>query len=166
MFNVGILTASDKCSKGEREDKSGKTIRELITQLNAQVTEYTVIPDERPLIGAKLTEWSDKKGVDLIITTGGTGFAPRDVTPEATLDVIDKAAPGIAEAMRAEGIKKTPHAMLSREVCGIRGRTLIINLPGSPKAVRECLETILPALPHAIDIIKGEASECADPEKG
>ena len=165
MINVCILTASDKGSRGEREDLSSKAIREVISRLGARVVDYVVVPDERHLISSKLVEWADKRNVDMIITTGGTGLSPRDVTPEATLDVIERNVPGLAEVMRAEGIKKTPHAMLSREVCGVRNRTLIINLPGSPKAVRECLEAILPALPHAVEVVRGEASECAGPEK-
>ena len=128
--------------------------------------EYATVADEKELIAERLTEWADKEKVDMIITTGGTGLAPRDVTPEATLDVIDRTVPGFAEAMRAKSFEKTPHAMLSREVCGTRNKTLIINLPGSPKAVCECLQTILPALPHAIEVIKGEAAECAATEKG
>ncbi len=165
MFTVGILTVSDRCSSGEREDKSGEIIRKIISQFGGRVVEYAVIPDERKLIAGRLTEWADKGGIDMIITTGGTGLAPRDVTPEATLDVIDKTIPGFSEAMRAKSLEKTPHAMLSRGVCGTRNRTLIINLPGSPKAVLECLPVILTALPHAIEVIKGEAAECAGTEK-
>ena len=159
MIRVGILTISDRCSRGEREDKSGDAIRKIMSQFGTRVVEYAIVPDNKDNIVGKLTEWSDKGGVDLIITTGGTGLAPRDVTPEATLDVIERIVPGFSEAIRAKGIKKTPHAMLSREVSGVRGETLIINLPGSPKAVRESLPVILPALPHAIEVIKGEAVE-------
>ncbi len=159
VFTVSILTVSDRCSRGEREDKSGEAIREIISQLGARVMDYATVPDERELIAERLTEWADKRGVDVIITTGGTGLAPRDVTPEATLDVIDRTIPGFSEAMRAKSLEKTPHGMLSREVCGTRNKTLIINLPGSPKAVRECLPVILPALPHAVEVIKGEAVE-------
>jgi molybdopterin adenylyltransferase len=165
MFSVGILTASDKCSRGEREDKSGDAIRKIMSQLGARVVHYAVVPDEREAIAATMIEWSDSNGVDLIITTGGTGLAPRDVTPEATLDIIDRMVPGISEAIRARSLKKTPHAMLSREVTGTRNKTLIINLPGSPKAVRECLQVVLPALPHAIEVLRGEAGECAQPGK-
>jgi molybdopterin adenylyltransferase len=161
MFTLGILTISDKSSRGEREDESGKVIRELLAALNVHLVKYDVVPDEREVISEKLVEWADKEGVDLIITTGGTGLSPRDVTPEATLAVLDRMAPGFAEAMRVESLKKTPAAMLSRAVCGIRGWSLIINLPGSPRAVRECLEVILPALPHAMEVLKGEAGECA-----
>lgn len=165
MFNVGILTVSDRCSRGEREDKSGEVIRKVFSQLGARVVDYAIVPDERYIIASRLTEWADKGGLDVIITTGGTGLAPRDVTPEATCDVVDRTVPGMAEAIRAKGLRKTPHAMLSREVCGTRKRTLIINLPGSPKAVRECLPEIIPALPHAIEVLKGEAYECAEAER-
>jgi molybdopterin adenylyltransferase len=165
MFTVGILTVSDKGSQGKREDKSGDAIREIVSQLDARVVDYAIVPDERDIIANKLAGWADSSKVDMVITTGGTGLAPRDVTPEATLDVVDRIAPGFAEVMRAESLKKTPHAMLSRAVAGIRKKTLIINLPGSPKAVRECLEVIMPALPHAMETLKGEASECAEPQK-
>jgi len=162
MFTLGILTVSDKGSRGEREDESGKAIKELLAALNTRLVKYDIVPDEREVISERLVEWADKEGIDLIITTGGTGLSPRDVTPEATLAVVDRIAPGFAEAMRAESLKKTPMAMLSRAVCGIRGRSLIINLPGSPRAVRECLEAILPALPHAIEVLQGEAGECGE----
>jgi len=166
MFTVGILTVSDKGSQGKREDKSGEAIKEIFSNMDSRVVEYAIVPDERELIKKKLVDWSDSGKVDLIITTGGTGLAPRDVTPEATLDVIDRIAPGFAEVMRAESLKKTPHAMLSRAVAGTRKKTLIINLPGSPKAVRGCLEAIMPALPHAVETLRGEASECAETQKG
>ncbi|MBE0415341.1 MAG: molybdopterin adenylyltransferase, partial [Dehalococcoidia bacterium] len=161
MFTLGILTVSDKGSRGEREDESGKAIREFLVALDARPVKYDIVPDEHEVISERLVEWADKEGIDLIVTTGGTGLSPRDVTPEATLAVLDRIAPGFTEAMRAESLKKTPTAMLSRAVCGIRGRSLIINLPGSPRAVRECLEVILPALPHAIETLRGEAEECA-----
>lgn len=161
MFTVGILTISDKGSKGERIDESGTVIREIITGIGAKVTHYKIVPDERDAISGTLIEWADGKGVDLILTTGGTGLAPRDVTPEATLAVLEKLAPGFSEAMRAESMKKTPRGMLSRGVSGVIKRTLIINLPGSPRAVRECLEAILPALPHGLDMLCGKGSECA-----
>jgi molybdopterin adenylyltransferase len=159
MITVGILTISDRCSRGEREDKSGEAIRKVMGQFGARVVDYAIVPDEKEIITKKLTEWADKGGVDVVITTGGTGLAPRDVTPEATLEVVDRTVPGFSEAMRAKGLRKTPHAMLSREVCGIRRETLIINLPGSPKAVKECLLVVLPALPHALEVIAGEARE-------
>lgn len=161
MYKVGIITASDKGSRGEREDLSAKAIREEIAVIGAEVLEYVVIPDEQELIEAKLIEFTDIKGLDLILTTGGTGFSPRDVTPEATLAVIDRVVPGIPELMRMESFKITPRAVLSRATAGIRKQTLIINLPGSPKAVRENLGWILPTLPHGLDILKGAASECA-----
>jgi len=165
MFTVSILTISDKGSQGKREDKSGEAIREIVSQMDARVIDYAIVPDERDIIAKKLAGWADSGKVDMIITTGGTGLAPRDVTPEATLDVVDRIAPGFAEVMRAESLKKTPHAMLSRAVTGIRKKTLIVNLPGSPKAVRECLEVIKPALPHAVETLRGEASECAETAK-
>jgi molybdenum cofactor synthesis domain-containing protein len=161
VINVGILTLSDKGSKGERVDESGETIRRLLADLAPEIKRYEVIPDDLDLISAKLTEWSDGGGLDLILTTGGTGLSPRDVTPEATLGVVDRLAPGFAEVMRAESLKVTPMGMLSRAVAGVRGKTLIINLPGSPKAVKECLEVIKPALPHAVEVVRGEAAECA-----
>ena len=160
MFTAGILTVSDKGSRGERADESGRIIREALQSLGAGETRYDIVPDERQAIAARLREWSDA-GAALVLTTGGTGLAPRDVTPEATLDVVERVAPGFAEAMRAYGMKQTPAAMLSRAVAGVRGKTLIINMPGSPKAVRECLEAILPALPHAIETVTGQSSECA-----
>jgi molybdenum cofactor synthesis domain-containing protein len=125
----------------------------------AQVAEYAVVPDEREQIAAVLARWSDQLDLDIVLTTGGTGFARRDVTPEATLDVIDRRAPGLEEAMRAESLKQTVHAMLSRSVAGMRGQTIIVNLPGSPKAVRENLAVILPALPHAVRLVRGVAAE-------
>jgi molybdenum cofactor synthesis domain-containing protein len=160
MFTAGVLTVSDKGSRGERVDESGQVIKAALVSLGASEIKYGIVPDERPAISAKLREWSDG-GVDLVLTTGGTGLTPRDVTPEATLDVLDRVAPGFAEAMRAYGMKQTPQAMLSRAVAGIRKKTLIINMPGSPKAVKECLEAISPALPHAIETVRGQASECA-----
>ena len=158
MITVAILTLSDKGSKGEREDLSGVSIKKMLKQIGAAVEHYDILPDEKDMIKKKLMEYSNK--VDLILTTGGTGLSPRDVTPEATLEVIDREVPGIAEAMRIEGLKKTKRAMLSRAVAGVRGRTLIINLPGSPKAVKENLEVIMDVIPHAIEKIKGDTTEC------
>ena len=153
---------SDKGYRGEREDKSGQVIKEMIISLPSDVVSYEVIPDEKEIIKKKLTHLSDIIKADIIITTGGTGLSPRDVTPDATLEVIEKEVPGMAEAMRAESLKKTPNAMISRAVVGVRGETLIINLPGSPKAVRENLSVILPAIPHAIEKLKGDQRECAE----
>ncbi len=156
-MRVGILTISDRSSRGERADGSGPLIREFAEgRLSAEVVEaeVAVIPDELAVIRDTLAAWCDQHRLDIIFTTGGTGFAPRDVTPEATRAVIEREAPGLAEAMRAASLLVTPHAMLSRAVCGIRGRTLIINLPGSPKAVRENLATLAPALPHAVQLLQ------------
>ncbi|MEK6652060.1 MAG: MogA/MoaB family molybdenum cofactor biosynthesis protein [Nitrospirota bacterium] len=158
MITVAVLTLSDKGSKGEREDLSGAAIADILKSIDAVVAHYEILPDEKALIKGKLIEYSNK--VDLILTTGGTGLSPRDVTPEATLEVIDREVPGIAEAMRVEGLKKTKRAMLSRAVAGVRGRTLIINLPGSPKAVKENLDVIMDVIPHAIEKIKGDTTEC------
>ena len=159
MLNFGILTISDKGWRGQRYDESGKTIRERLSSLDSCIVKYEVVPDEKDVIASKLTEWADEGNVDVIITTGGTGLGPRDVTPEATLAVVDRIVPGLTEAMRAETFSKTPFAILSRAVAGIRRRCLIINLPGSPNAVRECLEVVLPVIPHAVEIIKGEVTE-------
>jgi molybdopterin adenylyltransferase len=159
MISIGILTISDKGSRGEREDRSGPVIREIMEKAGARVAETAIVPDEVEGIAGKLAVWADGGRVDVILTTGGTGLAKRDVTPEATLSVIDRAVPGIAEAMRAVSVAKTPMAVLSRAVAGQRGDCLIINLPGSPKAVTECLEAVLPAIPHAVEIIRGEVTE-------
>ncbi|TYO94753.1 MogA/MoaB family molybdenum cofactor biosynthesis protein [Desulfallas thermosapovorans] len=163
MFNVAILTMSDKGARGEREDRSAGVIRELMAQQGWTVAGYRVIPDDYDTIVESLIDLVDRGQHDLILTTGGTGFGPRDNTPEATRAVIHREAPGLAEAMRLESLKKTNRAMLSRAVAGIRHRTLIINLPGSPKGVRECLEAVLPALPHGLEILTGRAVECGKP---
>ena len=164
MFTVGILTVSDKGWSGERRDISGEVIRETLSTLDVRIVSYAIVPDEKRLIAERLVEWADKDGIDVIITTGGTGLSPRDVTPEATLSVVDRLVPGFAEVMRAESLRKTPMAMLSRAVAGTRKGCLIINLPGSPKAVRECLEPVLQVLPHAVETLKGEVGECAASE--
>lgn len=160
MFKVGILTASDSGYTGQREDKSYKVIETIMKNNDYEVVYYKILPDERDLISKELIKITDELNLDLILTTGGTGFSPRDCTPEATLAVIHRLAPGISEAMRYNSLKVTPKGMLSRGVSGIRNSTLIINLPGSPKAVRENLECILPSLYHGLEILKGIASEC------
>jgi molybdopterin adenylyltransferase len=161
-MKVGILTVSDKGARGEREDKSGPAIREMMEGEGSEIVRARIVPDEQDAIRAALVEWSDE-GLDLILTTGGTGFSPRDWTPEATKAVFEREAPGISEAIRQAGMKKTPTAMLSRGAAGIRKSTLIINLPGSEKGVRESLEAIMDALPHGIEILKGPAAECGKP---
>ena len=154
MITIGVLTISDGAARGDRQDLSGENIRTLVAQLpDAVVSVSVIVPDETDYITTVLREWSDEKRLNLILTTGGTGLAPRDVTPEATHAVIEREAPGIAEAMRAISLQYTRTAMLSRGIAGVRGHTLIINLPGSPKAVRECLEYILPVLPHAVNLL-------------
>ena len=161
MLRVGIITISDKGAIGEREDKSGQLIMDMLRPLSADVVSYKVLPDEKEQIQQELLRLADELDLDLVLTTGGTGLSPRDVTPEATHEILHKSVPGIAEAMRWHSLQKTPYAMLSRAVCGIRGRSLIVNLPGSPKAVAECLQIVMPALPHAISKLRGDMSECA-----
>jgi molybdenum cofactor synthesis domain-containing protein len=162
MIKVAIITVSDKGAQGQREDISGKTIENLLKKIKAQVVWYTIVPDELGVIKTALIEAIEMHNADLILTTGGTGLAKRDVTPEATSAVIEKTVPGISEIIRMESFKKTPHATLSRAIAGIRGKSLIINLPGSPKGVRESLNVILEALPHGIALLKGEAIECGN----
>ena len=152
-IRFGILTLSDRSARGERADASGPALADLIHAQNWSVAKQAIIPDDESAIRTTLIEWADSGEVDAILTTGGTGFAPRDVTPEATRAVIQRDAPGLAETMRTESLKKTPHAMLSRAVAGIRGRTLIVNLPGSPKGALENLQTLLPILPHAVQLL-------------
>lgn len=159
MYKIAVITVSDKGVRGERIDESGPAIQEMIAPLGKTITGY-MVSDELSEIQELLIRLCDKEKYDLILTSGGTGLSPRDNTPEATLAVIWREVPGMAEAMRQESLKKTNRAMLTRAVAGVRGGTLIVNLPGSVKAVRECLEVILPALPHAMEILTGQASDC------
>ena len=159
MVSVGIVTVSDRSSRGEREDLSGPEIRKWAEKQQFEIKKEVVVPDDKDEIKMKLINFSNES-IDLVLTTGGTGFAPRDVTPEATMEVIERPAPGFAETMRMRSMDITPHAMLSRAVSGIRKGTLIINLPGSPKAVRENLEFIEKAIPHAIELLKNSVSDC------
>ena len=165
MIKVGILTISDKGSRGEREDLSGKVIEEVVKKIKGEVKYYQIIPDEKDIIQEELIKVVDELHLDLILTTGGTGLAKRDVTPDATLAIIEKEVPGISEIIRSESFKKTNRAILSRGVAGIRKESLIINLPGSPKGARESLEIVLEALPHGIEILKGQATECGRNDK-
>jgi molybdenum cofactor synthesis domain-containing protein len=158
MIKAAIITISDKGSRGEREDKSGEVIKEKLRHIKAQVVAYDIVPDERDIIAQKLKSFADK--ANLILTTGGTGVSPRDVTPEATRDVIEKELPGFSEAMRMESFKITPRAIGSRAVSGIYKDTLIVNLPGSPKGVSECLDTVLNAIPHTLDVMGGGVVDC------
>ncbi|MDT8421045.1 MAG: MogA/MoaB family molybdenum cofactor biosynthesis protein [Desulfuromonadales bacterium] len=160
QFRIGVLTLSDKGVRGEREDQSGPLAAELVGHLG-EISRYQVLPDEQEEIAEILRNWSDQEKLNLILTTGGTGLSPRDRTPQATESVLDYQIPGMAEAMRSVSLQKTPHAMLSRALVGVRGTTLIINLPGSPKGVRENIEVLLPALPHALAKLLGDPSDCA-----
>lgn len=160
-FTYAIVVVSDKGFRGEREDKSAPVIRDLLDPIGGRISSCEIVPDELDLIRRAILERTEGSGrVDLLITCGGTGVHPRDVTPEATRGILDREVPGIAEAMRAASLVKTPHAMLSRGIAGVRGTTLIINLPGSPKAAKENLEAILKAIPHALEKIQGDPSEC------
>ncbi len=161
MSLVGILTVSDRSSRGSRPDSSGPALVEKLAGAGLKVTETAIVPDEVPEISRVLIEWSDNKGLDLILTTGGTGLSPRDVTPEATMQAVTRIIPGMGEVMRAVSLAKTPNAMISRAIAGVRGATLIINLPGSPKGAIENLEAVLPAIPHAIAKIQGDPTDCA-----
>ncbi len=162
MFKARVLTISDSASSGKRKDASGAAVQELLALTGRfQVECGAVVPDETDAISAILERWADSGACDLIVTTGGTGLSPRDVTPEATLNIIEREIPGMAEAMRMEGLKNTPRAMLSRAVCGVRNRTLIVNLPGSPGGVRDGLSTIIEILPHAIEKIQGDPTPCS-----
>ena len=156
MFGLGVLTVSTSGAQGSREDSSGQAIRDMLTADGFEVVRSAIVPDDQGLIAERLTEWADAPGVDLIVTTGGTGMGRRDVTPEACLSILDKEVPGLAETMRAKTLEFTPMAMLSRSVAGIRGSTLIITLPGSTKGVRECLEVVQPVLHHAIELLQRE----------
>ena len=160
MFTVGIITVSDKGYAGLREDQSGPAIEKMLEAIGGRIADYKIVPDELGKISEAILSMTDGQGIDLVLTTGGTGFSPRDVTPEATLAVIEKQVPGIPEAMRLVSMQVTPKAMLSRAVAGIRKRSLIINLPGSTKGAAESLEAILPALPHGILILQGKTGEC------
>ena len=162
IYKVGIITVSDKGYDGARKDLSGPAIEEILSQFEGfKVEKYVILPDEKDMLSSMMREMADVDQLDLILTTGGTGFSKRDVTPEATLEVIERRTPGIPEAMRSISFQITPRAMLSRAEAGIRGNTLIINLPGSPKSIREILEYILPSIEHGLDILQGNSSECA-----
>jgi molybdopterin adenylyltransferase len=159
VIKFGILTISDKGSRGERYDGSGAAIQDRVALMNSRVVRYDIIPDEIDIIRNRLIEWADSGDVDVILTTGGTGLGPRDVTPEATAPILDKLVPGIAEAMRIETFGKTSNSILSRAVAGVRKKCLIVNMPGSPAGVRECLEVIVPAITHAFEMITGVVTE-------
>jgi molybdenum cofactor synthesis domain-containing protein len=160
-FRAAILTVSDRGARGERADLSGPEISKIVEAAGMAVVERRIVPDEKEAIRRTLLEWCDNGGVDLLLTTGGTGVSPRDVTPDATREVVEKEIPGMAEVMRRRSSNLTPHAMISRAVAGIRGRTLIVNLPGSPKGARENLLVLMDALPHAIEKIRGDERDCA-----
>ena len=163
MIRTGIITVSDRSSQGIREDSSGPALAAMLADEELEVCKSLIIPDEKSEIKDAIIKFADKEKLDLILTTGGTGVSPRDVTPDATLEVIEKQIPGMAEAMRHQSMNVTPYAMISRAIAGIRGRCLIVNLPGSPKGAKENLAVILPALKHAIEKIKGDAAECGSP---
>jgi len=157
---AGVITVSSSRAAGSgAEDTSGAAIRELLATIGGEVVEYALVPDDRTRIGAQLRAWADERRLDLVVTTGGTGISPTDVTPEATRDVLEKELPGLGEAMRAVSLAKTPRAMLSRATAGTRGGTLIVNLPGSPKGVRECLEAVLPVVGHAVEILQARPTD-------
>lgn len=165
MYKVGIITASDKGFSGQREDLSGPAIEEILLNYSGFAIErYTMVPDDQYVLSNEMINMADREGIDLVLTTGGTGFSKRDVTPEATLEVIERKAPGISEAMRYLSLQITPRAMLSRAEAGIRGHTLIVNLPGSPKAINEILAYILPSLEHGLDILQGHVTDCGGTE--
>ncbi len=155
MYSVAVLTISDKCSKGQRKDEAGRVVQEIVKGLPGEVVKYEIIPDEPEMIKEKLIEYCDKLKINLVLTDGGTGFTERDVTPEATKEIIEKEVPGIPEAMRTLCLKLTNWAMLSRGIAGIRGETLILNLPGSTRGAKESLEAVLEGLPHGLDMVLG-----------
>ncbi|MBN1850431.1 MAG: MogA/MoaB family molybdenum cofactor biosynthesis protein [Deltaproteobacteria bacterium] len=161
-FRAGVLTISDKGSQGKRRDESGETAAAMLERQGFQIAEKKIVPDDRKRIAETLVEWSDKQKLSLIITSGGTGLSPTDLTPQAMKEVIDYEVPGIAEAMRAASMTKTPHAMISRAMAGVRGSCLIINLPGSPSGVKDNLAVVLPALEHALSKLGGDTSDCAN----
>ena len=161
QIKAGVLTISDKGSQGKRRDESGEAAAKILQAQGFSVLEKKIIPDDRRQIVDTLVEWVERVGLSLIVTSGGTGLSPTDVTPQAMGDVIDYQVPGMAEAMRAESLKKTPHAMISRAMVGVRGSCLIINLPGSPGGVKDNLSVLIPALPHALSKLGGDTSECA-----
>lgn len=164
VYQVGIITASDKGYAGERKDLSGPAIQEILTKYKAfKVVKSSILPDDKDMLAAMMRKMIDEDQLDLILTTGGTGFSKRDVTPEATLEVIERRVPGIPEAMRKLSLEITPRAMLSRAEAGIRGNALIVNMPGSPKSIKETLEYILPSVEHGLDILQGNDAECARP---
>jgi molybdenum cofactor synthesis domain-containing protein len=154
-IKVAVLTISDSCTEGNREDVSGQTIIDMLPEETFEISEKKIVPDDCLAIAEVLKSFSDEQGLDLVLTTGGTGLGPRDVTPEATASVCERIAPGFSEILRVEGFRKTPKAILSRGVAGMRKNSLIVNLPGSPKAVRECLEIILDLIPHAVKMMRG-----------
>lgn len=164
-IRAAILTVSDKGSRGERDDRSGPALAAWMTERGVEVKASAMVADEEPLIAAALRDWADGGAIDLIVTTGGTGVSPRDVTPEATRTVLEREVPGVSEVMRAVSLRKTARAMLSRGVCGIRGRVLILNLPGSPTAAVENLDAVWEAVPHAVKKIQGDMEDCAPSEK-
>lgn len=161
MYTAAVLTISTKGAQGQRRDTAGPVVSEMLRQAGFEVLFQDVLPDDQAVITARLVDLADEQKIDLILTAGGTGVAPSDITPEATLAAIDREVPGMAEAMRAASLQKTPHAMISRAMAGIRNQTLIINLPGSEKGSKENLEAVMAALPHAIDKIKGDQTDCA-----